>query len=180
MPTQERRRRHDPDPPQFAREQPSQRRQHHSVLRLQPRPAHLSSQYRHLMPQDHQLNILRRLAPGSEGQPSQGPPARPHTQQRRPSADHAERRSAARAEVIEPHRCRAVAVRRQHATDSFPHQGRCAFGISSSWQRRTRFPPPQRHDRQEVRPNARDLYPAERWSACSTREPTQTEELTGD
>ena len=63
MPTQQRRRSHDPDPPQFTGEKAGQRRQQQPVLRLQPGPAHLSSQARHLMPQDQQLNILRGLGP---------------------------------------------------------------------------------------------------------------------
>jgi hypothetical protein len=57
VPAQKRPRRHNPHPQQI----PRQRRQHEPVLRLQQWTSHLPTQHRHLMTQDQQLDVLRRL-----------------------------------------------------------------------------------------------------------------------
>ena len=51
VPAQKGLRRHDPDSQQIARQHPGERRQHETVLRLQPRTSYLPAQHRHLMTQ---------------------------------------------------------------------------------------------------------------------------------
>jgi len=80
---------------------PTNARRQQPVLRLQPWPAHLSSQYRHFMAQDQQLNVGRRRASAAERNQS-STTRTAATRHRRPSGDHAERRSDAGTGVLGP------------------------------------------------------------------------------
>ena len=90
MPTQHRRRTHDPSPPQTPRQQPTQRRDQQPILRLQPRTTDLPPQHHHLVPQHQQLDVLRGLTTTAQHNQAQpGPHEGVHDRQQHRS-DHAE------------------------------------------------------------------------------------------
>jgi len=59
--------------PQLAGQQPGQRGQHRAIRPRQPRPADLPAQHGHLMPQHHDLDVLRSVGPGQQRQPADNP-----------------------------------------------------------------------------------------------------------
>jgi hypothetical protein len=73
VPGQQGRRCDGPVQEQFARQQSSQRGQHRTIRPRQPRPADLAAEHGHLMPQHHDLNVLRSVGSGQQRQPAQHP-----------------------------------------------------------------------------------------------------------
>jgi len=61
MPTKKRRRSHDKAAPARAGQQPAHRPEHKPIARPQLRPAGLPAQYRQLMPQNHDLQLLEAI-----------------------------------------------------------------------------------------------------------------------
>ena len=59
--------------PQLAGQHPGQRGRHRAIRPRQPRPADLAAQHGHLVPQHHDLDVLRRVRSGQQRQPAQHP-----------------------------------------------------------------------------------------------------------
>jgi hypothetical protein len=71
VPGQQRARVHDPVRPQLGGQQPGQCSQRGPIRPGQPRPRHLATQHRYLVPQHQDLGVLRRIGPRQQCQPAE-------------------------------------------------------------------------------------------------------------
>jgi len=65
--------RHDPVQPEASGQQPRQRRYHGAVGPVRLRPGDLTAQDRNLVPQNHDLHVLRGIASRQEHKPAEQP-----------------------------------------------------------------------------------------------------------